>query len=148
LTGWESIVLEGNAIELDSTRSPFLNHFNTADERKSVIGEKSLLITDQVPFRRKVFQKLSSTPFVKLPDGIYTLTAKIKSSTGLTELEMYGISDGTRASVKVTSESKEWKTIKINDIKVMKGSLEIGFMAQGGPKAFCQVDDVSVVKNP
>jgi len=101
----------------------------------------------EIPFRRKVFQKISSTPFVKLPDGVYTLTAKIKNSTGLSELEMYGISNGIRAFTKVDGENKEWETIKINEIKIKKGSVEIGFIAHGSTKAFCCIDDVSLVKN-
>jgi hypothetical protein len=144
LTGWESVVIEGRSIELDSTRSPFLNYFNTTNDRRHVIGEKSLLITDEVNFKRKVFQKINSTPFVKLPDGMYTLSAKLKNSAGLSLLEMYGLSNKLRSSTKIEHQNADWTTVTINDLKVSNGNIEIGFIVQGNAKAFCLLDDISL----
>jgi hypothetical protein len=93
LTGWTSGVLEGNKMSQDTTVSPVLN-YNSESDRKSVIGEKSLNLSDKVAFKRKVFQTISSSPYVKLEKGNNTLTAKVKNSSGFTNLLMYAITGG------------------------------------------------------
>ena len=54
LTGWRTIVIEGNAISQDSSTSPILNYFNSEADRKIVIGEKSMAISDKVNFKRNL----------------------------------------------------------------------------------------------
>ena len=147
LTGWVSEVLEGNKIGLDSINSPVLNHFNTESERKIVIGEKSLNISDKVNFKRKIFQIMSSSPYVKLEDGSYILTAKIKNSNGFTNLEMYALSNSKTFNSTIKNENADWKTIVIKNIAVKGGKVEVGFKADANANAFCLVDDVSLVKN-
>ncbi|MFD1257238.1 family 43 glycosylhydrolase [Mucilaginibacter terrae] len=146
LTGWATIVTEGNAISLDSTTSPVLNYFNTQNDRKTVIGEKSLNISDKVKFSRKVYQVISSSPYVKLEDGIYTLSAKVKNSKGFAKLTMYAESNGKKHKYDITAENLSWHTIQINNVPVKAGKVEVGFLAQGTANAFCLVDDVSLVK--
>ncbi|MEO8236503.1 MAG: family 43 glycosylhydrolase [Flavobacterium sp.] len=146
LTGWTNDVIEGNKISLDSINSPVINYFNTESDRKIVIGEKSLNISDKVNFKRKTFQTIASSPYVKLEDGLYTLTATVKNTKGFTNLEMYALSNGKRLIYNLKEENPSWKTITINNIAVKKGKIEIGFLADGTPKASCQVDDVSLVK--
>ncbi|MFH7001858.1 family 43 glycosylhydrolase [Flavobacterium bizetiae] len=146
LTGWSSEVLEGNPIGLDSINSPVLNHFNTQSERKVVIGEKSLNISDKVNFKRKTFQTITSSPFVKLENGLYTLTAKIKNSEGFANLEMYVLSNGKKLQYAIKEKNDSWKTISITNIPVKGGKAEVGFLAEGKANAFCYVDDVSFVK--
>jgi hypothetical protein len=148
LTGWKTEVLEGNKIEVGSPSSPVLNHMNTQSERKEVIGEKSLNISDKVSFNRKTFQVITSSSFVPLNDGRYTLTAKIKNSAGFSTLEMYALSAGKRVQTKVKGENPEWLTIQVKNIKVKGGKVEIGFLAQGNANAFCFIDDVSLVIAP
>lgn len=148
LTGWSSIVTEGNKITLDSTQSPVLNYFNSENDRKTVIGEKSLYISDQTGFKRKVFQEIVSSPYVKLENGSYTLTAKIRNSKGFNRLEMYATSMGKITTYQILKENLEWQTIRLKNVPVKSGKVEIGFMAEGAANAFCQVDDVSLVKNP
>ena len=147
LTGWASEVLEGNVIGSDSINSPVLNHFNTESERKIVIGEKSLNISDKVNFKRKIFQIISSSPYVKLEDGSYTLTAKIKNSNGFTNLGMYALSNRKTFNSTIKNENADWKTIVIKNIAVKGGKVEVGFKADGNANAFCLVDDVSLVKS-
>lgn len=147
LTGWASEVLEGNKISLDTLTSPVLNHFNTQKEREVVIGEKSLLISDKVNFKRKTYQIIESSPYVKLEDGTYTLTVKIKNSAGFNVLEIYALSNGEKVSATIKSENADWKTIVINNVIVKKEKVEVGFLADGNAKAFCFVDDISLVKN-
>jgi hypothetical protein len=147
LTGWTSTVIEGNQISQDSVVSPVLNHNNTEDDRKIVIGEKSLNISDKVNFKRKVFQIISSTSFVELKDGYYTLTAKIKNSSGFGKLEMYALSKGKLFANSIDAENTNWKTITIKKIAVKNSKVEIGFLAEGVANSFCYVDDLSLVKD-
>ncbi|OXA75747.1 Glycosyl hydrolases family 43 [Flavobacterium aquidurense] len=147
LTGWASEVTEGNKIGLDSINSPVLNHFNTEKERKIVIGEKSLNISDKVSFKRKTFQIISSSPYVKLGDGLYTLTAKIKNSSGFIKLEMYALSNSKTYKNTIRDENSDWKTITIKNIAVKEGKVEIGFIAEGKANSFCFIDDVCLVRS-
>lgn len=147
LTGWLNEVLEGNKIGLDPVSSPVLNYFNSENDRKFVIGEKSLNISDKVSFTRKISQKISSSPYVKLEDGRYTMTAKVKNSRGFANLRMYALSDKKTFQYSVKEENKSWKEIIIPNIIIKSGIVEIGFLAKGSPKAFCLVDDVTFIKN-
>lgn len=149
LTGWTSTVIEGNAISFDtSARSPVLNHNNSEGDRKVVIGEKSLAISDNVNFKRKVFQVIRSSPFVKLVNGTYTLTAKVKNSSGFTNLEMYATGNGKMFKYDIKEENANWKTIKVDNISLRDGKIEVGFAAEGTANSFCYVDDVALVKAP
>lgn len=146
LTGWTTTVVEGNKISLDSSNSPVLNHNNSESDRKVVIGEKSLAISDKMDFKQKVFQVISSTPFVKLENGTYTLTAKVKNSSGFAKLEIYAVSKGKVFNYNIQEENAIWKTVKIENITIRDGKVEIGFMAHGTANSFCYADDVSLVK--
>jgi hypothetical protein len=146
LTGWKTIVLNGNSVSLDSTTSPILNHTNSEADRKVVTGEKSLNITDKVDFRRKVLQTISSTPFVKLQNGTYKVSAKVKSSSGFSRLEMYATTGGRTFSYSMGAEIPEWKSIKLENISIRNGKVEIGFAANGAANTFCYVDDVVLVR--
>jgi Glycosyl hydrolases family 43 len=146
LLGWVTDVIEGNKISLDSTVSPVLNYFNIESDRKIVIGEKSLNISDKINFKRKISQSITSSPYVKLQDGFYTMTAKVKNSSGFGKLEMYAVSNGKTLMYPVAAENATWKTISIERIAVKGGKVEIGFEAAAVANAFCYVDDVSLVK--
>jgi len=147
LTGWVTEVIEGNKVGLDSTSSPVLNYFNTGSDRKVVTGEKSLNISDKVNFKRKIYQRIESTPYVKLTEGNYTLSAKIKNSSGFQNLEMYAESAGTRSSFKIADLNSSWTPIELKNVAVKEGKIEIGFYANGVSEAQCQVDDVILVRN-
>jgi hypothetical protein len=146
LSGWQTTVIEGNKISLDSNTSPLLNYFNTESDREIVTGEKSLNISDNINFKRKVSQIIKSSPYVKLEDGFYTMTAKVKNSSGFSQLEMYAESNGKSFRKNMDAEGSSWKTISIERIAVKEGKLEIGFLATGVANAFCYVDDVSLIK--
>lgn len=142
LLGWVSAVVQGNPIGLDST-SPALNHENSEADRKTVVGERSLNLSDKVDFKRKVFQTISSSPYVKLEDGDYTLTAKTRSSAGFSKLVMYAKANGKTLTYNMKEEG-EWKIIRLEKVPVKGGQVEIGFLAEGTANAFCYVDDVSL----
>jgi hypothetical protein len=147
LTGWTNSVMLGNKISLDSNTSPVLNHNNSAVERETVIGERSLNISDKVDFKRKVSQVITSTRFVEVKEGFYTLTAKVKNGGGFSRLEMYAESNGKRL-VHGIKESTSWITINIEKIPVKRGKIEIGFIAEGTADSYCYVDDITLVKRP
>ncbi|MBW4889975.1 family 43 glycosylhydrolase [Mucilaginibacter sp. HMF5004] len=146
LTGWETTILSGHPIVIGSADSIVLNHVNSEADRKIVTGEKSLNITDKVNFKRKVSQIISSSPFVQLPDGLYTLTAKVKNSKGFNKLEMYADNRGNRVNYAIQNENTSWQTISISNIPVKGGKVEIGFTADGAANAFCYVDDIALLK--
>lgn len=146
LLGWTTKVYEGNAIVISSKDSPVLNYFNTEADRKVVIGEKSLNISDKVAFKRKIYQFIESTPYVELKDGNYTLSAKVRNSAGFGKLEMYAESGGKRKAMPLVAENADWRTVELKDVVVRNGKVEIGFWAEGEAGASCQVDDVCFVK--
>ncbi|MCI9846376.1 family 43 glycosylhydrolase [Flavobacterium pectinovorum] len=146
LTGWTNEVIEGNKISLDTITSPVINYFNTENDRKIVIGEKSLNITDKINFKRKTFQTITSSPYVKLEEGLYTLIAKVRNTKGFTNLEMYALSNGKKNAYNIKEENALWKTIIIKNIAIKAGKVEIGFLFDGEANASCQVDDVMLVR--
>jgi hypothetical protein len=148
LTGWNTKVIEGNKISFDTITSPYLNHNNSESDRKIVIGEKSLAISDKVNFKREIFQTITSSPFVTIEKGNYTLTAKIKNSGNFANLEMYATSDSKTLKYSVSKENTAWKTIIIENIMIENEMIVIGFLADGSANAFCYVDDISLLKNP
>lgn len=146
LLGWTTTVIEGNKVSLDSNSSPVLNYFNTETDRKTVTGEKSLCISDKINFSRRINQIITSSPYVKLEDGKYTLTAKVKNNSGFSALKMYAQSHEKIFSCSIKEENKIWKSITIEGLQVKDGKVEIGFLAEGAAGAFCYVDDVTLVK--
>jgi len=146
LTGWKTEIIEGNQISLDSLKAPKLNHFNTQEERKTAIGEKSLNISDRKHFKRKISQIIKSSSLVALEDGNYRLRAIIKNTSNFNNLEMYATSGNRRFSYSVKQANSEWKEIIIQNVRLSNGKIEIGFIADGKANATCLVDDISLVK--
>ncbi|HEX7844616.1 MAG TPA: family 43 glycosylhydrolase [Chitinophagaceae bacterium] len=146
LLGWATTVIEGTAISLDTNSTPFLNHHNTREERKLVVGEKSLNISDKVDFKRKVSQVITSSPYVKLENGLYTLTARIKKGNGFGKLAIYINIDGKTRTFLIRGKKKDWETIKVKRIAVTNEKLEIGFMAESGANTYCYIDDVTLIR--
>ncbi len=147
LLGWKTEIIKGNKISTADANSPQLNYFNAENDRKEVIGEKSLNITDKVDFTRVISQQISSSPYVILEDGLYTLNARVKNSKGFSELKMYANSGAVDYKVNIVDENTSWKTISISDVRVKGGKVTIGFFANGTANAFCLIDDVALVKN-
>ena len=146
LLSWVSTVIEGNKIAVGDSLSPVLNYFNTQEDRKTVIGEKSLNISDNVDFKRTVMQVIASSPYVPLKDGRYTLSAKVRVAGEFTGLEMCAESDGRTYTSNIENSFISWTTIEIPDILVKGGKVEIGFRADGKAGSRCIVDDVSLIK--
>lgn len=145
LMGWETEVIKGTKISLDRG-SPKLNHSNRTEDRKQVIGERSLNLSDRVDFARKVHQEIASSPYVKFDDGEYTMTARVTNSGGFNKLEMYAQSGGKVFSTPIKGGNPRWTTIRLEDVRVSGNKVEIGFLAEGKGGSFCRVDDVSFVR--
>lgn len=146
LSGWTFVVTRGNAIAVGSAHSPILNASNSTTDRAVVTGNKCLNITDSVSFNRKIYQRVASTTYVPLPDGTYTLTAKIKCGSQFNELYMYSISNAVTSRVDILYTDGLWHTVAIKDFAVKNGSSEIGFVADGNANAWCRIDDVTLIK--
>lgn len=147
LKGWHSSVIQGNEIAVGVPKSPVLNYYNTTNDRTFVVGEKSLNISDSIDFKRKVFQTIESTPYVPLPDGNYTLTAKVKCGAGFRNLEMYAECKGEKLSIQIADTRQNWTSIELKNVRVTGGKVEVGFWANGTANAQCLVDDVTFVKD-
>ncbi|MFA9191396.1 family 43 glycosylhydrolase [Flavobacterium sp. FZUC8N2.13] len=146
LLGWKTEVIKGNPIQVKSEISPQLNYFNTENDRKEVIGEKSLNITDTVDFTREITQQITSSSYVALEDGVYNLTAKVKNSQGFSGLKMHANTGGVNYKFSIETKNTSWTSIRISDILVKNGKITVGFFANGTANAFCLVDDVTLVK--
>lgn len=147
LLGWHSKVMQGNVIVIESKDSPELNYFNSREDRKHVIGEKSLNIADDIAFKRKVYQIIESTPYVNLEDGTYTLSAKIKQTSGFSKIDVYADSSEKQTKSCLSNQTNQWRTINLKAIQIKNEKVEIGFIVHGEAGASCQIDDVSLVKN-
>lgn len=147
LKGWNSVVLQGNEIVIGSAQSPVLNFENTREDRTQVIGERSLNIADSVDFKRRVYQFVRSTPFVKLPDGCYTLTASFKSNALFQHFEMYAESGGQKNTLVLKDAYPQWTKITLTNVPVKNGKVEIGFLAKGKAGASAQIDDIQFIRN-
>lgn len=147
LTGWSTTVLKGNRVEVDHPDSPQLNYFNTRDDRHSVIGEKSLCLSDKIPFERVVAQTIGSTARVPLPDGLYRLSAMVKTSGHFSRLEMFAASAAGEYTTDLTTVSDtNWHKITLPSVLISGGKVMIGFIADGDAGATCLIDDVELVR--
>lgn len=146
LTGWRTEVERGRCIAVGDSLSPQINYLNTRDDRRQVIGEKSLRMQDAVPFRRRVSQLIGSPNSVALPDGRYTLRAMVKVNGRFGALEMYAMSGGRRRTTDLTAMPDAWTEVVIEDIAVSDGTAEVGFLADGDGGACCLADDVRFVR--
>lgn len=157
LMGWTSEVIEGNAIANFNEHSPQLNYFNTEEDRKVVVGEKSLCLHDTIPFIRRVWQVVKSRPNIPLEEGTYTLSAMVRTEGALTSATMYvGTTSEDPSQMKMQTHEKsisltptngEWVRIEIPSFTVQSDSIEIGFRAEGEANARLLVDDVEMKRN-
>ncbi|WP_225554293.1 family 43 glycosylhydrolase [Sphingobacterium bovistauri] len=146
LLGWNTEIIEGNKLSVGDSLSPVLNYFNKQEDRKIVVGEKSLHINDAVDFKRKISQNITSTTYVKLEDGLYTLKAMYRNNGKFRNLEMFASSSGKILKYPFKKTDSIWKTATLDNIRVKNGQVEIGFLADGKSGAQCLIDDISLVR--
>ena len=144
LLGWDTEVIEGNAVSLDNPHSPKLNYENTQADRQVVIGEKSLCISDSVDFERTVNQTIESTEFVALPDGRYLLSFYFREN-GLFETLDIVVNSGKKLHLAKAKTGDQWQKASMK-VRIKGGRAEVKFHAKGQALAQCLIDDVSLVK--
>jgi hypothetical protein len=91
-----------------------------------------------------VTQTITSSPYVALPDGEYTLRAKVRCNGSFKRLEMWAESDGRKSSRSLRKVSDAWTEVVLEHIPVRDGRVVIGIDADGKAGARCLVDDVSL----
>lgn len=137
LAGWTNTVSKGN--------SPINNN---EDE---VTGKYALRLGDSVDFDCKVSQTITqdtaTADAVVLPDGTYSLTAKVKNSGAFDELSMYAKSGSLTKKAIITQAHTAYTEVTLRDVTVSGGKAEIGFIAKGSAKASVLVDDVALVRS-
>ncbi len=132
LTGWTNTIRQGN--------SPVKNSNNTTT------GKYGLALTDSVDFDCTVSQEIASNDYVSLPDGSYTLTAKVKNSGDFENLSLYIENNGLKAQAAVDEANSDWTTVTLENVAVTGGKAEIGIDAAGAAGAYCYVDDITFVR--
>lgn len=147
LRGWTTEVKKGNKVVIGDGNSPVLNGKNSSADRATVMGNYCLNISDKTDFLRRVYQKISSTTSVPLPDGRYTLTAYAKANGTFNEVYMYATSGGETFRTDMTVADGQWHLYTITDIVVEDGTAEVGFYADGSANAWCHIDDVTLAIN-
>lgn len=136
LRGWTTEVIEGNIIQVGSETSPKLNGENSVEDRKTVIGNWSLNISDNVPFKRSISQN------IQCPAGTYHLSAYTKVSGKFTKLELC-IFDGNTIWRQQIPTSESWQKIEMSDILVHSQHPTISIEAHGESGAICYIDDIT-----
>lgn len=133
LAGWKNEIRKG--------KSPI----NNVGDR--VTGKYALKLGDTVDFDAKISQTIASTDYVELPDGTYDLTAKIKTGGTFQNLAMYVKSSGLSYQRVITENYSSYTEVCLQNIMVSGGTAEAGFLAEGSAGAFCNVDDVTLVRS-
>lgn len=145
LRGWTTEVKKGNSVIIGDSNSPVLNGKNSSTDRSIVMGNYCLNISDNKDFQRKVYQKISSSAYVQLPDGHYTMTVYAKGEGSFNELYMYATCGSQTIKTDITEMDNKWHPYTISDIVIEGGSVEVGFYADGQAGAWCHIDDVALV---
>lgn len=147
LLGWDTEVIEGNTVSLDNPHSPKLNYENTREDRRYVVGEKSLCISDSINFERKVSQKVTSTPYVTLEDGRYKLSLSVRKSGNFDMLDVTVTSAAENKVLSLVTEQygDNWQKVSM-EVNIKGGSASITIHARGKALAQCLIDDISLIK--
>lgn len=131
LAGWKNTVNKG--------KSPINNDGDT------VTGKYALKLGDSTDFDCKVSQQIVTADDANLPDGTYTLKAKVKNTGTFDELSMYAKSGTLTKKVMIKESHASYTEITLPDVIVSDHKAEVGFIARGKAKAFALIDDVSLV---
>ena len=146
LRGWTTVVRKGNVVAIGDENSPQLNANNSSSDRATVMGNKCLNIQDKKAFTRVVYQRISSTTHVPLPDGRYTMTCYVKSGSAFNTLYMYAKVGSDTARVDMPYSDSKWHKVVMDDVTIQGGSVEVGFFADAPANAWCHIDDVSLIR--
>ncbi len=147
LRGWTTEVKKGNKVVIGDASSPKLNEKNSTTDRATVMGNFCMNVYDNVDYTRKVYQKITSTDFVSLPDGRYTLSCYVKGGTlAFHSLYMYAVVGTDTTRIEMPANDGQWHQVSQTDIAIKGGAVEVGFWADAPANAWCRIDDVSLVR--
>lgn len=112
--------------------------------RRAYDGDCLLRYASEQPYRVKTSQKLTG-----ISNGLYTLTAVVRSSGGQKQAEM--IASGFGKETKTTSIASQtgetWKSIEIKDISVTNNRCTIEFSTEAQGGQWLEVDRVVFAMN-
>lgn len=131
LAGWTNTINKG--------KSPINNN------KETVTGKYALKLGDSADFDCKVSQQIVTADDANLPDGTYTLKAKVKNSGTFDELSMYAKSGSLTKKAMIKESHANYTEITLPDVIVSDNQAEIGFIAKGKANASALIDDVSFV---
>lgn len=131
LAGWANTINKG--------KSPINNN------KETVTGKYALKLGDSADFDCKVSQQIVTADDANLPDGTYTLKAKVKNSGTFDELSMYAKSGSLTKKAMIKESHANYTEITLPDVIVSENQAEIGFIAKGKANASALIDDVSFV---
>lgn len=146
IKGWSFDMIKGNKAVQGGTDSPVLNAKNNTTDRETVMGNFCLNISDKIDFTRKIYQKITSTTKVPLSDGVYRMTAKVKSANKFGSLYIYtAVGDKTYKS-DIEYDDNQWHTVTIDGIEISGGTAEVGVYADGKANDTAHIDDMTLIK--
>jgi|GEM_PF-288866 len=111
----------------------------------TVTGKYALKLGSATEYEGSVSQVITSTPYVELPNGVYTLSANVKTTGTFDRLVMYAKS-GSVSFAKPFKAAGAFKTVKVENVIVKDNKVEIGFEAIGTGSE-CVIDDVVFAKS-
>lgn len=143
LLAWDTKVIQGSIVALANPRTPQLNYENSREDRKQVIGEKSLRMSDRTDFIREVSQLVESRGDVELKNGKYRLSFKFRDSGEFKALKAIVKSAGKtyELDMKALESNDKWTEATL-DLKISGGSAKVTFRAEGEGGSQCLIDDV------
>ncbi len=137
IAGWTKIINKGENAVANVTEM---------NDAKTVTGKGSLKIGSAYDYDVEVSQKIASSPYVTLEDGVYKLSAKVKNSGSFDNLQLFATSGGKTFATSFTAENTSWTTVRMEHVVVADGEVEIGFLATGVANSECLIDDVTLTK--
>ena len=113
--------------------------------------DSSALVTDDVYDGTRSLKQSGTVPYVVstkqnltyLPNGLYTLTAWVKSSCGQTQAAMRVLNYGSAERDVNIGASPLWTQISITGVNVTNGQATIAFTSQAAAGQWLRVDKVS-----
>lgn len=141
LMAWTSEVITGNKIANFDPHSPQLNYFNTQEDRKVVVGEKALCITDTIPFIRNVYQWVKSRPNIPLEKGIYTVRAMVRTEGEIKATLCIG-----GETLSIPNTCGKWQEVAL-EVEVAGNKIPLIFHVDGKADSRLLVDDVEMKWN-
>ncbi len=130
--GWKEEILSGEG-----------SITNTND---CVTGKYALSMTGAGSFEEQISQTITSSKDMKLDDGLYDFTCKIKNTEGFEDITLFAKSSDMSYGYTIAGANDEYTEVKLDNVVVKDGKAEIGIYAKG-TNARLAADDLTFVKS-